>query len=342
MPIPDLKWWRGHTSKVLSDRKNPLILDIDILLAEYHKQGKTDIQKQKILILMLYYCTEWLVSKGEKETSWRRPHVQKLVSEIESELRTPAMLQATQDRIAGKKGKKLEEDPIEVLQPRDARNKFGLRTDVTSTRRSAHGALTFINNFAASKKLTGYKKELQDKQITDYVDQLQILAAGAHQVTRNLEYLSKLERRACHLQKWPDGLFHLAGRDTPYQTSTATDANGNRILDLFAMDDMEFLYVGPPKQAGTFHHSSFLSGKPVLCAGEIALDQGKITKVSNSSGHYRPSTRDLLNCVLVLEKKYSVDTQTLTVSDMATGTDWKSASQFLQRQGRPPVKIGNR
>ena len=147
MPIPDLKWWKSHTSKALQERKNPLVLDIDILLGEYHKTGKTDVQKQKILILMLYYCTEWLVTKGEKESSWRRPHVQKLVDEIEIELRTPAMLKATQDRIGGKKGKQMEEDSIEVLQPRDARQKFGLKTEVTGTRRSAHGAATFIGGF---------------------------------------------------------------------------------------------------------------------------------------------------------------------------------------------------
>jgi hypothetical protein len=122
---------------------------------------------------------------------------------------------------------------------------------------------------------------LQDKGVTDYVDELQILAAGTDKVTRNLEYLSKRDRLAYVLQKWPDGLFHFAGRDSPYQTSTATDTGRNRILDLSAMDNMEFLYVGPPKLAGSFLHSSFLSGKPVLCAGEIAVDQGKITKVSN-------------------------------------------------------------
>ena len=66
MPIPDVKWWKSHTSKALRERNNPIILDIDILLSEFHKAGKTDVQKQKILILMLYYCTEWLVTKGEK------------------------------------------------------------------------------------------------------------------------------------------------------------------------------------------------------------------------------------------------------------------------------------
>ena len=194
----------------------------------------------------------------------------------------------------------------------------------------------------SNKKLTGYLQELQDKGVTDYVDELQILATGAHKVQRNLEYLSKQDRLSYHVQKWPDGLFHLAGRDSPYQTSTGTDTGGNRILDLFAMDNMEFLYLGPPKLAGTFHHSSFLSGKPVLCAGEIAVDQGKITKVSNSSGHYRPSTSDLLNCVTALGRKYGVDLQKLAVTDMSTGTDWKNANQFLQRQGKPFPKIGSR
>ena len=36
----------------------------------------------------------------------------------------------------------------------------------------------------------------------------------------------------------------------------------------------------------TFHHSSFTSGKKVKCAGMIRVDGGKVTKISNNSGHY--------------------------------------------------------
>jgi hypothetical protein len=41
--------------------------------------------------------------------------------------------------------------------------------------------------------------------------------------------------------------------------------------------------------SGAFHHSSLASGHRVRCAGMIGFTQGKVTLLSNDSGHYRPS-----------------------------------------------------
>ena len=125
MPVPTVAWWQKKTSATLSDRKNPLITDIDILLTEYHSAQKTDVQKQKILVLILYYCMTWLVHKGDKSSSWRSKYVQQLRTEVETELRTPSMIQAVNQRVTGKGGLSLKEDKIELLQPRDASAKFG-------------------------------------------------------------------------------------------------------------------------------------------------------------------------------------------------------------------------
>src|SRR5258706_7912860 len=137
MPIPTLEWWQKESGKKTKDRKNPLILDIDILLQEYHQKDKTNVQKQKLLILTLYYCTEWLVTESEKNTDFKRPHLTILIRQIEDELRSKAMMQATQERIGGKPSKKLEGDPIEVLHPRDARQQYGLKAHVTCSPKSA-------------------------------------------------------------------------------------------------------------------------------------------------------------------------------------------------------------
>jgi hypothetical protein len=42
-----------------------------------------------------------------------------------------------------------------------------------------------------------------------------------------------------------------------------------------------------------FHHTSFLAGGNVTCAGMIVIQQGIVTAVNNNSGHYRP-TKDHL------------------------------------------------
>ncbi|MFO1329434.1 MAG: hypothetical protein U1F56_18890 [Rubrivivax sp.] len=48
---------------------------------------------------------------------------------------------------------------------------------------------------------------------------------------------------------------------------------------------------------GKLHHSSFLSGRPVMAAGELVVDGGVIKVVTGKSGHYVPSADDLLRFV---------------------------------------------
>jgi hypothetical protein len=42
-----------------------------------------------------------------------------------------------------------------------------------------------------------------------------------------------------------------------------------------------------------WHHSSFLSGEPVLAAGLICIRQGVIRVVTPESGHYQPSVENM-------------------------------------------------
>ena len=46
-----------------------------------------------------------------------------------------------------------------------------------------------------------------------------------------------------------------------------------------------------------FHHSSFVGGQAVRCAGMIRIDNGKVSQVSNDSGHYQPSEKQLRSFV---------------------------------------------
>ena len=331
MPIPTVAQWQKKTSSALRARNNPLIRDIDTLLGEYHAIGKTDVQKQKILILMLYICTEWLVNKSS--TNWRRPYVKDLIQNIEAELRTQAMTQATQDRV-GRKGLTLKEDPIELLQPRDISAKLLLSGASQFQRLSAGDAKGFVASWGGRQKLTGHLKKLQGVTVNDYVDELKILAAGsaANLLQKDLIYLSKTDRVNNRLTFREDGRFYPSGNDQPYSSLP-------QIGDLFVMDTMELLYVSQLKAAGKFHHSSFFSGRPVLCAGEIMFAAGRITFISNTSGHYRPSVQDLIQCVTVLRDKYDCDLTQIKV-EVVTGSKWKtdrwpSAHEFLKRQGVP-------
>lgn len=44
---------------------------------------------------------------------------------------------------------------------------------------------------------------------------------------------------------------------------------------------------------GAFFHSSYLSGATVVCAGDISFLGGRLTSISNISGHYQPDDRQV-------------------------------------------------
>ena len=56
---------------------------------------------------------------------------------------------------------------------------------------------------------------------------------------------------------------------------------------IFVADTSFRLYVGI-KQSGVFQHSSFLHGSRISAAGLITIKDGRLSKLSPLSGHYRP------------------------------------------------------
>lgn len=49
-----------------------------------------------------------------------------------------------------------------------------------------------------------------------------------------------------------------------------------------------------------FNHSSFNAGNDVVCAGMICVNNGMLQRISNNSGHYKPSRRNLFNAAQAL------------------------------------------
>lgn len=71
---------------------------------------------------------------------------------------------------------------------------------------------------------------------------------------------------------------------------------------IFVMDRRGNMYInlGVP---GEFHHSSFLAGEPVIFAGEIDVQNGMITHINNSSGHYMPTEMNLESAMKYLKQR---------------------------------------
>ena len=60
----------------------------------------------------------------------------------------------------------------------------------------------------------------------------------------------------------------------------------------FVMDKDGNMYASPDKM--NLHHSSFLRGEKVACAGHLFLSEGVLHTVMNSSGHYVPPASSLI------------------------------------------------
>jgi hypothetical protein len=51
-----------------------------------------------------------------------------------------------------------------------------------------------------------------------------------------------------------------------------------------------------------FHHSSFLAGEDVAGAGELQVRDGQVELISDTSGHYRPGSKQMIQAVQQMEK----------------------------------------
>lgn len=68
------------------------------------------------------------------------------------------------------------------------------------------------------------------------------------------------------------------------------------------------------KRKNVPHHSSFPSGKPVIFAGHLTIEKGKLTEVDNLSGHYKPTETHLLKFLSILKKKYDIPLEGVEVA----------------------------
>jgi hypothetical protein len=75
---------------------------------------------------------------------------------------------------------------------------------------------------------------------------------------------------------------------TPVDTSTMRTFFSGSGRAIYVMDLYGDMYISVQKLY-EIHHSSILAGKPVGCAGEIQVNNGTITFISNKSGHYFPT-----------------------------------------------------
>jgi uncharacterized Zn-binding protein involved in type VI secretion len=102
---------------------------------------------------------------------------------------------------------------------------------------------------------------------------------------RGVTYLDEAGRAAYRLDVVNGQLVDVNGNIL--STSGAHTAHSGAGQAIVVMDEFGNIYSGSHK-VGVFQHSSFLSGGPVAFAGEMSVENGVVTLVTNGSGHYRP------------------------------------------------------
>ena len=107
-----------------------------------------------------------------------------------------------------------------------------------------------------------------------------------------VQYLDEEARRAYQLQFRNGKVYDSNGNlfDTSDASSVFGGGGGRAI---FVMDEAGNVYASKVQSVGKFHHSSFLSGRPVASAGEITVENGVIREITRRSGHYQPTAKQL-------------------------------------------------
>lgn len=87
-----------------------------------------------------------------------------------------------------------------------------------------------------------------------------------------------------------EGKLYYQGK--PFSTLNGS-ADGRAMIQIIALTMDGRLITAPHAPPGVLHHSTLVNGGPGYFFGEIRAVDGKIQMVSNMSGHYTPSVKDL-------------------------------------------------
>lgn len=122
-------------------------------------------------------------------------------------------------------------------------------------------------------------------------------------------YLNAEERRRYEVHIFDGRLCNAAGH--PLDTGDTENLLPGSGRAIYVLDQNGRLYCSSSPRHFKFHHSSFVAGAPVACAGEIEVVKGLLIYLDNASGHYQPSHAQLTETCDHLRRS-GVDCQFMT------------------------------
>lgn len=126
----------------------------------------------------------------------------------------------------------------------------------------------------------------------------------------NVKYFSKEELL-------PYALFAKDGLIVNHQgKKTSSDFDPEAMSfehGLLVIDKNNKAYLLPFESRGKYHHSSLSAGDDIIFAGTATFHNGVLREFSNSSGHYKPSSKQTLKALKILQKQgVNLDSTKLT------------------------------
>ncbi len=159
----------------------------------------------------------------------------------------------------------------------------------------------------------------------------QFTAAAAGSGGARVEFLDRKQRLE-HLVTIQGGLMYQNGElldadigQTHVRVNGVAATVPKVYMDTYAVDKYGNIYSKRLKgiQDLYFNHSSYCSGKSVICAGTMGCIQGRLIYVSNFSGHYKPNAGYLSQFLRILAEE-GVDLSHVLVEAMDTKKSMKA------------------
>jgi hypothetical protein len=149
------------------------------------------------------------------------------------------------------------------------------------------------------------------------------IALGAQSGGEQVEFMNRGERMK-YLLVVKNGLLYQGGA---LYSCTVKRIRGESFIEAatYAMDKYGNLFskkeAVASKDSLRFNHSTYCSGKEIICAGTLACLDGHLLKITNSSGHYKPTGSNVRSALIMLGQEgvalqdVSVEGQGLVVND---------------------------
>ena len=360
--------FKKTSSKFMARRQNPLILDIDKLLELYPASSGNPRRQLKILVLLYVWAKQYMHQGGT------RGGVRTLMDQVSVALDKPAnelwmslshqgaRWKGGQMQASGGDGKAMGQGyKMEPMLPgKGSVGGVNLSSQMKRINTPALRALFEDKGEAtlrdqAIKTGSTYTMATVIKQaeeamatapIREFLDVYVAFTQSAAFADRvDFEYCDKAKREEYRVFiNDHDGRLYKDAVFTQAYTTDLTALPGDNWA-LFAYDLKGRLYCKPAAHVpdGSFNHSSFMSGKPVLCAGALESDgSGRLRYVSNESGHYRPTPGDLGNFLAILSDDFHVDMTGVNVTvSAATKVRMNGVTALAQLRNQTTSKLND-